>query len=47
MKLVKGANYYDINADKSNKSTVNDYCLVETVASNKTMFTAREVKKCR
>ena len=44
MKFVEfatGLYFYDIDA---NKSTVNDYYFVETVAANKTMFTAREMK---
>ena len=49
MKFVEfatGLYFYDTSAgtSKSSKSTVNDYCFVETVAENKTMYTAREVK---
>ena len=49
MKFVEfatGLYFHDTSAgtSKSSKSTVNDYCFVETVAENKTMYTAREVK---
>ena len=32
------------NTSKFSESIVNDYCFVETVAENKTMYTAREIK---
>ena len=49
MKFIEfdtGLYYYDRvrSSNNDNKSNVNDYCFVETVANNKTMFTIRQIQ---
>ena len=47
MKFVEyssGLYYFDVTSDNSNKSGINDYFFLETVANNRTMFTSRQVK---
>ena len=46
LEFDSGLYYYDTasNTSNHNKITLNDYCSVENVAENRTMFTSRQVK---